>query len=110
MAKLTLTQILQAFGVDTNADTYDCTKLDAKTSDAIRTCLMASAGIEHLNHRISVAKSCALIWQKSIDDDCNELAQAHKKHNARLIECAEHKLMFSSIGFTNAREEIKFGA
>lgn len=108
MAKITLETILKAFGVDTDNETYyDCTNLDCRMADAIQTCVSESAGIARLNRRISVAKGCAQVWQKSIDDDCAELAVAHKKHNATLIEIAEHKLMFSSIGYANVRKEIK---
>ena len=107
MAKITLETIIKAFGVNTDAETYDCTKLDPRTSETIRDCLMASAGIARLNRRISVAKGCAQVWQKSIDDDCAELAVAHKKHNEQRIQAAEHKLMFSSIGYANVRKEIK---
>lgn len=107
MAKITLETIIKAFGVNTDAETYDCTELDPRTSETIRACLNASTGIARLNRRISVAKGCAQVWQKSIDDDCAELAAAHKKHNAKLIEIAEHKLMFSSIGYKNVRKEIK---
>ena len=107
MAKITLETIIKAFGVNTDAETYDCTKLDPRTSETIRDCLMASAGIARLNRRLSVAKGCATVWQKSIDDDCAELAVAYKKHNAKLIQTAEHKLMFSSIGYKNVRKEIK---
>ena len=105
--KINLETIIKAFGVNTDAETYDCTKLDPRTSETIRDCLMASAGIARLNRRLSVAKGCATVWQKSIDDDCAELAAAYKKHNAKLIEIAEHKLMFSYIGYANVRKEIK---
>ena len=107
MAKITLEQIIKAYGINTDGDTYDCTELDPRTSEAIQDCMMASAGIARLNHRLSVAKGCALVWQKSIEDDCAELALAHKKHNQQRIQTAEHKLMFSSIGYENVRKEIK---